>query len=69
MLFEAITFITLFYQGLMSSMSAIRTYNDLGHPICHNLREGNWLMDYTGQRIIPFEGTKQVCLHNVSLVM
>ena len=41
-------------------MSAIRTNNDLGHPLCHNLREGNWLMDYTAQRLMRFEGTKKV---------
>lgn len=41
-------------------MSAIRTNNDLGHPLCHNLREGNWLMDYTAQRLMCFEDTKKV---------
>lgn len=46
-------------QGFMSTMSSIRANNDLGHPICHNLREGNWLMDYTAQRLIPFERTKK----------
>lgn len=41
-------------------MSSIRANNDLGHPICQNLREGNWLMDYTAQRLMPFERTKKV---------
>ena len=41
-------------------MSPIRTNNDLGHPLCHNLREGNWLMDFTAQRLMRFEGTKKV---------
>lgn len=41
-------------------MSSIRTNNDLGHPLCHNLREGNWLMEYTAQRLMRFEGTKKV---------
>lgn len=32
-------------QGINSAMMAgIRTNNDLGHPICDNLRAGNWLM-------------------------
>ncbi|CAG2168340.1 unnamed protein product, partial [Oppiella nova] len=29
----------------------IRTNNDLGHPLCGNLRDGNWLMDYIGNRL------------------
>lgn len=32
-------------QGINSAMMAgIRVGNDLGHPICDNLRAGNWLM-------------------------
>lgn len=32
-------------QGINSAMAAgIRTGNDLGHPVCDNLRDGNWLM-------------------------
>ena len=46
--------------GFMSTMSAIRTTNDLGHPLCHNLREGNWLMEYTYQRLMPLKETKKV---------
>ncbi|CAG2116623.1 unnamed protein product [Medioppia subpectinata] len=29
----------------------IRTENDLGHPLCGNLRDGNWLMDYIVNRL------------------
>ena len=47
----------------MSSMSSIRANNDLGHPICHNLRNGNWLMEYTAKRLMPFERTKKVCIY------
>ena len=46
--------------GFISMMSSIRTNNDLGHPLCHNLREGNWLMDFTAQRLMRFESTKKV---------
>jgi glycogen debranching enzyme len=41
-------------------MSSIRTNNDLCLPLCHNLREGNWLMDYTAQRLMRFDATKKV---------
>lgn len=51
--------------GFMSIMSSIRTNNDLGHPLCQNLRQGNWLMDYTAQRLMRFQGTKEVNLFSL----
>ncbi|CAG9856411.1 unnamed protein product [Phyllotreta striolata] len=38
-------------QGVMSLLSNIRPNNDLGHPLCANLRDGNWLIDYTWKRL------------------
>ncbi|XP_061181595.1 glycogen debranching enzyme-like isoform X2 [Saccostrea echinata] len=38
-------------RGLMAVLAHVRPNNDLGHPLCHNLREGNWLADYVGNRL------------------
>ncbi|RUS77596.1 hypothetical protein EGW08_014635 [Elysia chlorotica] len=38
-------------RGMMSELSHIRPNNDLGHPMCGNLREGDWLADYIGARL------------------
>jgi glycogen debranching enzyme len=48
------------YCGLASLMyhwKTIRTHNDLGHPICGNLREGIWLPNYIADRLFKREST------------
>ncbi|XP_058794874.1 glycogen debranching enzyme isoform X2 [Phymastichus coffea] len=44
-------------QGVISLLADIRSNNDLGHPLCGNLRQGNWLIDYTWQRLKEDQGT------------
>jgi glycogen debranching enzyme len=38
-------------QGWTSAMFDIVLDNDLGHPLCDNLRKGHWAMDYTVGRL------------------
>ena len=46
-------------QGVMSFLSDIRPANDLGHPLCANLREGDWLAAYITNRLQQYEGTAE----------
>ncbi|KAK7944591.1 hypothetical protein WMY93_000319 [Mugilogobius chulae] len=43
-------------QGLVSVMANIRPNNDLGHPVCANLRQGDWLLDFISGRLVTKEG-------------
>ena len=54
--------------GVISVLATVRQFNDLGHPLCRNLRDGDWLMDYTVSRLLPFVGTRQVSTHWAWLV-
>ncbi|XP_063230044.1 glycogen debranching enzyme [Bacillus rossius redtenbacheri] len=47
-------------QGFMSLLSDIRPANDLGHPMCNNLRQGNWMIDYAWQRLKRDAGTLEL---------
>ncbi|XP_037642883.1 glycogen debranching enzyme isoform X1 [Sebastes umbrosus] len=42
-------------QGLISVLAEIRPNNDLGHPVCANLRQGDWLIDFVSNRLIRRE--------------
>ncbi|XP_022695874.1 glycogen debranching enzyme-like isoform X2 [Varroa jacobsoni] len=42
-------------QGVMTHLAYIRPRNDLGHPLCANVRDGDWLMDYLISRLRPFK--------------
>ncbi|KAG5898798.1 hypothetical protein JTB14_011008 [Gonioctena quinquepunctata] len=47
-------------QGCMSLLANIRPNNDLGHPMCANLRDGNWMIDYVWKRLNLDPGTEQL---------
>ncbi|KAJ2787369.1 bifunctional 4-alpha-glucanotransferase/amylo-alpha-1,6-glucosidase [Coemansia interrupta] len=38
-------------QGWYTHLKSIIPNNDLGHPLCAHLRQGNWALDYTAQRL------------------
>ncbi|XP_065155607.1 glycogen debranching enzyme isoform X2 [Atheta coriaria] len=45
-------------QGVMSLLATIRPNNDLGHPLCDNLRKGDWLLEYIHRRLQLHKTTK-----------
>ena len=46
-------------EGIMSMLTTVRDNNDLGHPLCDNLRSGDWLAGYTVNRLRLKTGTKK----------
>lgn len=47
-------------EGLVILMNEVRLKNDLGHPLCDNIRNGNWLCGYITTRLQAQPGTKEV---------
>lgn len=47
-------------QGPLSILADIRGKNDLGHPLCENLRQGDWLPNYIVSRLVLHSGTKEL---------
>ena len=41
-------------------LSHVRPNNDTAHPLCVNLREGDWMLDYVVKRLRHCQGTKPV---------
>lgn len=47
-------------QGFVSVLAEIAPNNDLGHPFCANLRDGNWMIDYVHERIANNPNTAEL---------
>ncbi|KAJ3208826.1 hypothetical protein HDU67_006518 [Dinochytrium kinnereticum] len=45
------------FQGFASALQPVSKTNNLGHPICENLRQGPWMMDYVVTRLEKYSKT------------
>lgn len=50
------------FQSISNVLQGIRDRNDLGHPICSHLRQGNWLAHYLTERLakLPSNSNKLI---------
>ena len=51
--------------GVMSVLSKIRAHNDLGHPLCSNIRDGDWMCEYVANRLKAHSDTKNVKMYAI----
>ena len=49
-------------QGIMAMLRTVRENNNLSHPICDNIREGDWMTSCTANRLKLRAGTEEVCM-------
>lgn len=47
-------------QGICDLLNRIRSNNDLGHPVCNNLRDGDWLPGYIADRLKAHANTRDL---------
>ena len=47
-------------RGVVSMLAKIRPNNDLGHQLCGNLRDGDWLVDYMADRLKAHEALRDL---------
>ncbi|XP_060552915.1 glycogen debranching enzyme-like isoform X1 [Ruditapes philippinarum] len=47
-------------RGVTTVLGQVRSQNDLGHPLCCNLRDGDWLPSYIANRLLVYPGTKNL---------
>ena len=47
-------------EGWMHSLRHIMKYNDLGHPVCENLRAGTWAFDYVHSRLLKYVDVRSI---------
>ena len=60
--------ITTISTGLVCVLNKIRPDNYLGHPLCENLRNGDWLMHCMVDRLKAFPGTETVSTYTNSFM-